>query len=159
MMVNQMEGKRRTFWNGVKIVGSILCILGFLFNSGKISKNFFKGSKMLAQNIETHQTLSTPSITICNRTAFKEPIDTFSELELNSYLNNTLSLDDVLVYPFFTNLKEADSPMTPFYTLDPSNAVNPFSISTTYTYFKGRCHTFEYKIEVSLNLLLHVYQN
>ena len=125
------------FCSGIKVLGTLLCVLGFVINSKEIIKNYFNGAKVVSQNVELRNTAVLPSITICNNTAFKTPINTYAHLKMDSFLNNTLSMDEFLVKPYFTacnNEKERDDDL--------------FSITYINSYYHGRCYTFDFKKEV-----------
>ena len=127
-----------SLYNGSKAFITLLCALGFLFNSSKFLKNFFEGSKVVSQHIEQTTSLHLPSITICNDTPYKKSITKLVDLELEKYLENTMNLDEILIKPFIiveTNAEEENTSDQTFTTIsDLSLPRSPVSITPTYTY-------------------------
>ena len=139
--------------NGSRTFITLLCTLAFLFNSSKILKNFFEGSKVVSQHIEQTASLHLPSITVCNRNPYKRPITKLVDLELKKYLENTMNLDEILIKPFIiveTNGVSKNTSDQKFTAIsDLSLPGSPVSITPTYTYYNGRCYTIDTKNKVS----------
>ena len=132
--------REKNLWAILKAITGILCMVGFVGNSYIIFDHFIGHNTITSQNQKKYEKIALPSVTICSPSGFKKVMDEPGDLELDSYLNSTIDLDEVL-------LDVADS--GGFYYLEEIYK-NPtiWKITTTYSSFKGRCHTIQYKKEV-----------
>ena len=80
-------------------------------------------------------------MTICSLSGFKEKMDEYDDLELENYFKKTLALEEILVG--VTDTFGNSALLQELYE-------NPtlWNITTTYSLFKGRCHTIKYNQEV-----------
>ena len=145
----KMKNKKEFLIQAFKIAGTILCYLGCILNSTKILSNFFKQSKVVSINMNTYPSLLLPPVTICNATAYKESINNFQDLEQDRFLNNTLILSDILKAIKFESTNKEDIDDFEIYDFNESSDIqSPLSISSIYSFFKGRCYTFDIKKKV-----------
>ena len=89
-----------------------------------------------------HSRLFLPSITMCGLSGFREDVTEYAGLELDSYLNNTINLDELLY-----SIEDNDGNLL---TIEPffgtmSDKSGMWKISTTYSAYRGRCYTLEYQ--------------
>ena len=135
--------ENRQFWTCIKGITGIFCVAGFCVYSIAIFYQFISGRTITSHNIDKHSKLWLPSITLCNISGFKKPIDEHADIEFDKYLNYTIELHEIISVIWYTNQNgeiEYNSP--------PFNNSKLFTISTTFSAFKGRCYTIEYKKKV-----------
>ena len=131
-----------------KCASAILCMIGFVANSFMIFKQFIEHKTVTSQDIQQNMYLFLPSMTICSLSGFKDKMDGYDDIELENYLQNTLALDEILVD--VTDTFENTSVLQEMY----ENSTL-WKITTTYSPFKGRCHTIKYNQEVKkLNIFI-----
>ena len=133
----------------LKIMITLLCLIGFCFNSFIIFKQFVGNETVTSHKIEENFELYLPSITLCGPSGFKSAVEKYSDLELEKYLNNTVNLKDMLihVYDRDNNYIEAKFVEGKILNIDKSNI---WKITTTYSAYRGRCYTIEYRKRVSI---------
>ena len=142
--------------NVLKYAATILCMIGFVANSFMIFKQFIEHKTITSQDVQKNAYLFLPSVTICGLSGFKDKMDEYDDLELDNYHQKTLDLEEILIgitYPHGHSII-----LQEMY----KNAML-WKITTTYSPFKGRCHTINYgqevKIlifpEINLNLFIH----
>ena len=150
-MHNNEHDRTRIFWVGVKFATVILCLVGFVANSFIIFQQFSSGKTVTSTDVQKNSKLFLPSITMCGLSGFKKKVDKYADIELENYINNTLSLNEILfsVEDNDGNTLRIESVSRPAHF---SNQSNLWKVSTTYSAFKGRCHTIEYKKEVTDNI-------
>ena len=121
-------------WVGcLKIITLILCIVGFICNSLVIFKQFIGKKTVTSSDILLNTKMLLPSLTMCSRSAFREKVTKYSDLDLQAYRANTITLDE-LGYGVMDDERKCDPEM--------------FAIKEIYTLHRGRCFTIEYKKEV-----------
>ena len=130
----------------LKVTTGILCIVGFVANSFCIFEQFIGHKKITSQNEKMFEKFSFPSVTICSPSGFKKEMNDPGDLELDIYLNRTIGLNEVLVDAGDTE---------GYWTVDEMyKDATMWKITTTYSSFKGRCHTMQYKKEVENKYLI-----
>ena len=136
----------------LKVTITILCLVGFCFNSFIIFKQFVGNETLTSHKIEQNLELFLPSITLCGPSGFKRAVKKYSDLELDNYLNNTVDLKDMLIifHDEDNNYIDAKSVEGIIY-----NSSNIWKVTTTSSAYRGRCYTIEYmkKVEVYKPLL------
>ena len=60
-----------------------------MINSLAIFRQFAENKTITSFNEEHHSKIYFPSITLCNRTAFKQRITSIDELKMKNFLKNT----------------------------------------------------------------------
>ena len=132
----------RLFLQFVKTVTVVLCLICFVFNSYAIFETFSAASTITSINVQRNSRLFLPSMTICSSSGFKGDFSEYSHAELEYYLNNTLNLEEFLSEAF----------ISPSYSalFNSSYQSALLSITSTYSGFRGRCFTFEYKNKVKI---------
>ena len=134
--------------NILKCVTAILCMFGFVANSFMIFKQFIDHKTITSQDVQKNAHLFLPSVTVCGLSGFKDKMDQYDDLELDNYLQKTLDLEEIL--SAVTDPLDHTTFLQELY----ENATL-WKITTTYSPYKGRCHTINYNQEVKkFNFLL-----
>ena len=120
----------------VKVLSVIACLIAFIANSYAIFIQFIDMRTITSQDVEHNNELLLPSITICSLSGFKEEMHEFKDLELENYRKKTLDLDEILSGYFDFNNKGL---LVNLSTMKANTTLWKFT--TTYSQFKGRCHT------------------
>ena len=149
MYVNR-EDRRSKFWVVVRIITVLVCLGAFVWNSYLILLQFFNGATITSNDINHCQKYDClmPSITMCGLQGFKKKMSNFTDLELDNYLNRTVELSEMLSYIY--------APDNVNY-LQPSTLGNHifneslWELSTTYSEYRGRCYTIDYKKSASVH--------
>ena len=142
MYSEQVSGRHRHFLLAVKALTVFACLIAFIANSYAIFTQFIGKKTITSENVENNDRLLLPSITICSLSGFKEEMDEYDDLVLENYLNKTLNLEELL-YGYY-NYDDKD-----FVYLDTMKADTlSWQFTTTYSQFRGRCHTLNYKKQV-----------
>ena len=138
-------------WKGLKLITVALCLVAFVANSYIIFQQFLTGKTVTSNDVQKNARLFLPSITLCSLSGFKEEIDELADLELDEYLNKTTRLDEILIDVADSN----DDHLSALNITELSflNGVyeepGKWKLLSTYSLFKGRCHTIEYNKEAS----------
>ena len=140
-----IHNKTSKYWNVLKLILVVICIVGFFFNSFVIFKQFIGNETVVTNKIQESKKLYFPSITLCGFSGFKQIVKDYSELEYESYINNTIEINEMLieVADHDNNVWRAEPVMDT--TFDKSGR---WEISTTYSAYRGRCYTINYKRKV-----------
>ena len=143
-----MEGKEKfkspNLWIAVKFLTRIICFGGFVGNSFVIFKQFIGGKTLTSYDVQKNTRLYFPSLTICSLSGFKEPMDDYGDIELESFLGQTLDLAEVIESVDQTKITEM------------YRDTKTWELTTTYSQFKGACHTIRKKHKVC-NMFLAIY--
>ena len=124
------------FCQNPKFLACALCLVGFFGNTFVIFKHFIENKTITSQDVQKSSKLFLPSMTICSLSGFKEMMNEYHDLELQSYLDKTLDLDEILVSAEDMSLQDMyKNPET-------------WQITTVYSQYKGRCHTIKYNKKV-----------
>lgn len=124
-----------------KVLSVIACLIACIFNSYVIFTQFIGKKTITSENVENNDRLLLPSFTICSLSGYKEEMDEYDDLVLENYLNKTLNLEELL-YGYYDD--------EDFVNLDTMKADTlSWQFTTTYSQYKGRCHTLTYKKQVS----------
>ena len=125
---------------GLKFFSFILCAAGFFVISWHLLKDFSQNKTVVSSSFLKYEdgSLRSPSILICNKTAFKTNRITG---HLHEYLKNTVELTDVIFQSGFISSSRQQV------------IFNNNSIREIYTSLKGRCFVFEPVIKVSILLI------
>ena len=126
----------------IKVLSVIACLIACIWNSYIIFTQFIGNKTITSQNVEHNDGLLLPSFTICNVSGYKEEMDEFKDLELANYLNKTIHLEEIL-YGNFDIYEDLFDNLT---TMKANTDLWKFT--TTYSQFKGRCHTLTYQKKV-----------
>ena len=144
-MATNVDSFPKSFWKIVKTSTCIFCLVGFVLNSLAIFENFVEGKTLTSNELQKNDRLLLPSITICGISGFKEEMDEYSDLDFESYLNKTIDLEDILW--------DAVVDKTYFTVTEMLEDKTLWKISTTYSQYKGRCHTIQYTKGVKISKL------
>ena len=135
-------GCRRHVLTVIKVATFFLCLAGFIANSYAIFIQFIGKKTISSQNVESNAELLLPSFTICSLSGFKEEIDELEDLELENYLKKTLDLGEIFVGVY-------EFPIDGRRSIIDSEAIKvnatTWKLTTTYSKYKGRCHTLTYQ--------------
>ena len=142
------NGRKIIYLLVLKAIVMILCFVGFFFNSFIIFKQFIGKETVTSYKIQDSKELHLPSITLCGYSGFKRIVHTYDDLTPDRYINNTIDVNEILmeVVDNYNNSITAPYSMTsegPMY--DKSRS---WKIKTTYSAYRGRCYTIEYRKKV-----------
>ena len=142
---NSCNGKKHLYLRSLKMTIMLLCLVGFFFNSFIIFKRFIGNETVTSMKIQENKELYLPSITLCGFSGFKRIVNRYSDLKLENYVNNTIDLNEMLITAFDNEENNID----PKDALEPnSNKSSIWKVITTYSLYRGRCYTFEYRKKV-----------
>ena len=135
-MEKKEKPKSLNTWLAVKFLTRIICFGGFVGNSFIIFKQFINGKTLTSYDVKKNTELYLPSLTICSLSGFKEPMDDYEDIELENFLNKTLDLGEIIE-------SVGDMNVTEMY-----EDAETWELTTTYSQYKGTCHTIRYKHKV-----------
>ena len=138
MHSDQEKSRIRNFFALTKVATFFLCMAGFIANSYIIFTQFIGKKTVTSQNYELYDGLLLPSITLCSLSGFKEIIDDYEDLKLESYLNKTLALEEIL-YGYYDSERRRDVDVE-----EMKSNTTLWEITSIYSKYKGRCHTLRY---------------
>ena len=151
MYLERVSDRHRHFLLAIKAMTVFACLIACIANNYAIFTQFIGKKTVTSQNVENNDGLSLPSITICSLSGFKEAMLEYKDIELDNYLNKTLNLEEVLL-GYYEGANEYNL------TMMKANQ-DVWQFTTTYSQYKGRCHTLTYKKlvrEHALNLIHHL---
>ena len=143
--INLFDMQRQYFSRALKFVVVILCLVGFVFNSYYIFKQFIGHQTVTSFNIQENLELYLPSITLCGASGYKEQVNQYSDLRIENYVNNTIGITEILVSNT-PNENHAAGELPVQDTL--FDELGQWRILTTYSAYRGRCYTIEYREKV-----------
>ena len=147
---NCCSSKKNIYLRSLKMTLMLMCFVGFFFNSFIIFKQFIGNETVTSTKIHENKELYLPSITLCGFSGFKRIVDDYSDLKLENFVNNTIELSEILITAFDTEQNSID----PKDVLEHNgNKTNPWKIRTTFSAYRGRCYTIEYRKKVSTLIL------
>ena len=126
-----MPDSKKTFWTVIKSTTFLICLAGFAGNSFMICKQFINKQTLTSEDVQNIGDLGLPSFTICGVSGFKEKITKLRDLERENYDSKTLGMDEI-----FLRVEKM--------TIDELRKDISWKITTTYSPFRGRCHTIRY---------------
>ena len=135
-MESKEKFKSPNLWIAVKFLTRIICFGGFVGNSFVIFKQFIGGKTLTSYDVQKNTKLYLPSFTICSLSGYKEPMDDYGDIELERFLRQTLDLAEVIESVDQTKITEM------------YRDTKTWELTTTYSQFKGACHTIRYKNKV-----------
>ena len=125
-------------WIAVKIITFIICLTGFAWNSSINFTQFIGRDTITSQDLQQNEKLALPSFTLCGQSGFKEKVTKYQDLELNNYLTKTLELDEIVIAVY------DDVSKTSYDLKQLKKITTLWEVTTTYSQFRGRCHTIRY---------------
>ena len=135
------ETKER-IWVIIKTVTFIICLTGFAWNSSINFTQFIGRDTITSQDLQQNEKLALPSFTLCGQSGFKEKVTKYQDLELNNYLTKTLELDEIFISVINDDIYEVNKKSFDLKQL--KKVTTLWEITTTYSQFRGRCHTIRY---------------
>ena len=142
---NLFDRQRQYISSALRFVVVILCLVGFVFNSYYIFKQFIGHQTVTSFNIQENLELYLPSITLCGTSGYKEQVDEYSDLRIENYVNNTIGITDILISNAPNKGDVAGKLPVQDTLLD---ELGQWRILTTYSAYRGRCYTIEYREKV-----------
>ena len=142
---NSCNSKKNIYLRSLKIALIKLCFVGFFFNSFIIFKQFIGNETVTSTKIHENKELYLPSITLCGFSGFKRIVDDYSDLKLENYVKNTIELNEILITAFDN---DHDSINPKDLLVRRVNESNVWRIITTFSAYRGRCYTIEYRKKV-----------
>ena len=144
---NSCNSRKQILLRSLKMTLMLMCFVGFFFNSFIIFKQFIGNETVTSTKIHENKELYLPSITLCGFSGFKRIVDDYSDLKLENYVNNTIELNEILITAFDNENNSID----PKDVLEHNvNNTNPWKILTTFSAYRGRCYTIEYRKKVCI---------
>ena len=131
---------------GFKRLILLLCLIGFFFNSYMIFKQFIDKETITSYKIQETSNLYLPSITFCRQSGYKRKVETYVDFEFENYIDNTIELSEIVQ-------EVADQSNQTFSKPDIHSKVNgsgKWNVIETYSAYRGRCYTMEYKDLVNI---------
>ena len=122
----------RKFWVVIKAATLMFCLAGFVGNSFMIFKQFVGKQTITSQDTQKNEELALPSFTVCALSGFKEKMTKFRDVELDGFHNKSLEFDEYILSVDDMTIEELRENDT------------TWELSTTYSPYKGRCHTIRY---------------
>ena len=142
---NSCNSKKKIYLRSLKIALIKLCFVGFFFNSFIIFKQFIGNETVTSTKVHENKELYLPSITLCGFSGFKRIVDDYSDLKLENYVKNTIELNEILITTF-DNDRNSINPKD--LLVRRVNESNVWKIITTFSAYRGRCYTIEYRKKV-----------
>ena len=147
-----VELKKDDWWYLIKKATFLICLAGFVANSYMCLKQFIGKETVQSQELKHNKELVLPSLTICSLSGFKEKIIRHQDLKLNNYLNNTLELDEIILW-----VQTDDNVWTVEQLIKDKTS---WRVTTTYSLYKGRCHTIRFLHKVlEMNFIISQFIN
>ena len=144
-MATNKDFNNKHFWKITKIASCILCLAGFTLNSLAIFQNLIENKTLTSNELQKHDKLLLPAITICSISGYKEKMDEYSDLDLKNYKDKTADLEEFLYQTYICDQNYECR----YFTVNEMNKDGAlWKISTVYSKYKGRCHTIQYKEQV-----------
>ena len=149
MKSKKCRGKRakKNLSRALKFIIVVLCFIGFVYNSFYTFKQFIGNQTVTSHNIQENSELYLPSITLCGISGYKTVVDKYADLEIEKYNNNTVKLTDLLI-------EVGDNDNGTLIARPLMNTMfddsGRWKILTTYSAYRGRCYTIEYRKKVQL---------
>ena len=134
-----MSDSRKTFWTVIKPTTFFICLAGCAGNSFMICKQFINKQTLTSEDVQNIGDLGLPSFTICGVSGFKERITKLRDLERDNFDNKTLGFDEIFLW-------------VEDMTIDELRKNISWKITTTYSPFRGRCHTIRYIPKVTTHI-------
>ena len=138
---------KKDVWYAIKIVTFMICLAGFVANTFMIFKQFIGKQTITSHDLQHNKELAFPSFTICSHNVYKEKVTKTQDLALNYYLNNTVEIEEILI-----SVSTGDTDWTIEQLIKDKTF---WDVTTTYSIYKGRCHTIRYKKKVLYTKHLH----
>ena len=144
MNQDNIENKTRV-GSGIKFATIAICLGMFACNSFAAFKQYIGRKTVITNDIEIHSKMLLPSITICGTRGFKEEFLDYSYAEKEKYIENTFDLNEMIAFMEDKNEK--------MYNISDllggvKGIGNLWNVKMTYSAYRGRCFTIEYKKEV-----------
>ena len=147
MAVNKKRKEKTNLCSlGLKRFILLLCLIGFFFNSYMIFKQFIDKETITSYKIQETPNLYLPSITFCGQSGYKRKVENYADFEIENYIENTVELSEIVQ-------EVADQSNQTFSKPDIHSKVNgsgKWNIVETYSAYRGRCYTMEYKDLVNI---------
>ena len=151
--VSKRNTSNKTCFHGLKMASIVLCILGFVGNSYLTFQQYIGEQTLIIHDNEPNSKLLIPSFTLCGHEGFRKENSDVSDLEINNYISNTFSLNEIVYCirdEYKSNFKVSNCTGEPLFKIDPEKP-NKWKLTTTYSAWRGRCYTIEYLQKVSKN--------
>ena len=131
---------QENFYLTLRLTVYIACIIFFVMNSYAIFRDFLSNPTIISTTVikSPNRLLEFPSILICSEQAFKTPV---MVTDYEGYKNNTISLDDFLLYINFDSNLAAN-------VLDVTHTSIKENVTEVLTAFHGTCFLSQEKLQV-----------
>ena len=111
-----------------------------------IFKQFIDKETITSYKIQETSNLYLPSITFCRQSGYKRKVENYTDFKIKNYIENTVELSEIVQ-------EVADQSNQTFSKPDIHSKVNgsgKWNIVETYSAYRGRCYTMEYKDLVNI---------
>ena len=142
---NSCNSRKQILLRSLKMTLMLMCFVGFFFNSFIIFKQFIGNETVTSTKIHENKELYLPSITLCGFSGFKRIVDDYSDLKLENYVKNTIELNEILITAFDYDHNSINPKDLLVRRVNESNV---WRIITTFSAYRGRCYTIEYRKKV-----------
>ena len=142
---NSCNSPKNIYLRSLKLTLMLVCFVGFFFNSFIIFKQFIGNETVTSTKILKNKELYLPSITLCGFSGFRRIVDDYSDLKLENYVKNTIELNEILIKAFDTEHNSIEHKDILMHSVNESNVLR---IITTFSAYRGRCYTLEYRKKV-----------
>ena len=139
------DSRRISKLKSFKFAVIAICLGLFACNSFVVFQQYIGRQTIISNDIEVHSKMLLPSITICGTRGFKEEFLDYSYVEKEKYIENTFDLNEMIA--FMEDKNETMYSISDL--LDGRNGVgNLWNVKMTFSAYRGRCFTIEFKKEV-----------
>ena len=150
MRQDKTENKTR-IGSSIKFATIAICLGMFFWNSFAVFQQYIGRQTIISNDIEFHSKMLLPAVTLCGTRGFKEELLNYSYVEKESYISNTFDLDEMIY--IIQDKDDRNFTNQDFLNIN-DNVKEMWNVKVTFSAYRGRCYTFEYKKEVrKLNIM------
>ena len=151
------NGKKNIYLVILKAIVMLLCLFGFIANSFIIFKQFIGKETVTSYKIQDSSELRLPSVTLCGYSGFKRIVKSYDDLKHDRYINNTIDVNEILMEVIDNDNNSITAPYSMTFEGPIYDKSRNWKIKTTYSAYRGRCYTIEYRKKVKNEILVVVY--
>ena len=145
------DARRISKLKSFKIGVIVICLGLFACNSFVVFQQYIGRQTIISNDIEVNTRMILPSLTICGTRGFKEEFSNYSYVEKENYIANTFELNEMIA--FIEDRDEKNYTMNDL--LDGGkDGEDLWNVKVTFSAYRGRCFTIEYKKEVRKKFFL-----
>ena len=129
----------------IKFGAIAICLGMFAWNSFEVFQQYYSRQTIISNDIEFLSKMHLPSITLCGSRGFKEELVNYSYVEIDRYISNTFDLNEMI---HIIQDKDEKNFTSQDFLKRNENVKELWNVKVTFSAYRGRCFTFEYKPEV-----------